>query len=150
MPARGSRLVQLMPPSFDAAEPEMVSKRRPPSTVTRGASAKRSLTNRFSARSDHFDGSLGSVKSQTRAGRPLRSSPTRPLNTDCWLAPPPYMSAPARMLCPPIDRLRRAPNDQVLSVPIPGSSSVGIGPSRRRSTTITDGATRSLDRWASV
>src|SRR6185436_8015267 len=146
-PARGSRLFQPIVPSWDSADPEMFSKRRPPLTVRRDATAKVSPRNAAIERWRQFDFSNGSVKSQIRAGSPLTSSPTRPANTDCVVVLPPARSTPAATVCAPADLVSRAPIDQVRSVPTPGSMIEGTGPSERRSRITDPGAVRSVVRF---
>ncbi len=114
----------------------------------RGDTAKVSPANTLTVRALHTDSAIGSVKSHTRAGAPLRSSSTRPANNDCVPADAPPTSTPAeiRWRDSPAPDVTRAPTDHVRSDPMPGSSSVGTGPSRSRSITIAESGVRSLDR----
>jgi hypothetical protein len=79
-----------------AADPVMRSKRKPPLIVRPGAMAIESpaKSDRVDERQSESCG--GSMKSQTRAGAPLISSPTRPENVDCAVADAPVRSTPAR------------------------------------------------------
>ena len=150
-PARGSRLRQLIVPSCASAPiRRWFRSAAPPLSVTRGddREACRRRTPRTIARASR-DGSIGSVKSQTRAGMPLSSSPTRPVNADCTRRRAADRSTPASRCGAPLRRARfEARAERPGPVGADRRDRAATGPGRRAAARSTTDAAARRDRWA--